>query len=55
MKYRVLVDGEVIADNVPRVDIQHKVEMVRAYCNLLPEHRFSRVTTELITDGDLNN
>jgi hypothetical protein len=48
MKYRILVDGEEIATEVQKGDLQHKVEIVRAYCNLLPEHRFSKVTYEEI-------
>ena len=48
MRYRILVDGEEIATDVQKGDLQHKVEIVRAYCNLLPEHRFSKVTYEEI-------
>jgi len=50
--YNILVDGEVITEEVRECDLQHKVEMIRAYCNLLPEHRFSKVTYELINNPE---
>jgi len=46
--YNIFVDGEVIATNVLKCDLNHKVEIIQAYCNLLPEHRFSKITTEPI-------
>jgi hypothetical protein len=46
--HNIFVDGELIAENVLSCDLKHKIEIIRAYCNLLPEHRFSRVTSEPI-------
>jgi hypothetical protein len=50
--YNIFVDGEVIAENVLKCDLKHKMEIIRAYCNLLPEHRFSKVTFELINNPE---
>jgi len=50
--YNIFVDGEIIAENVLKCDLNHKIEIIRAYCNLLPEHRFSRVTFEPINNTE---
>lgn len=50
--YNIFVDHEVIAENVLKCDLQHKIEMIRAYCNLLPEHRFSKVTYKPINNTE---
>lgn len=50
--YNIFVDGEIIAENVSKCDLKHKIEIIRAYCNLLPEHRFSRVTSEPINNTE---
>jgi hypothetical protein len=50
--YNIFVDGEVIAENVHKGDLKHKMEIIQAYCNLLPEHRFSKVTFEPINNPE---
>jgi hypothetical protein len=42
--YNILVDGYVIAQNVSKCDLKHKVEIIRAYCNLEEDLRFAKVT-----------
>lgn len=50
--YNIFVDGEIIAKDVHKGDLKHKMEIIRAYCNLLPEHRFSKVTFEPINNPE---
>jgi hypothetical protein len=50
--YDIFVDGKVVAENVNECDLKHKIEIIRAYCNLLPENRFSRVTYEPINNPE---
>jgi len=50
--YKILVDGHVVAENVTKCDLQHKIEMVRAACNLEYDLRFSKVTHELINNPE---
>ena len=50
--YNILVDGHVVAENVTKCDLQHKIEMVRAACNLEYDLRFSKVTHELINNPE---
>lgn len=32
--YNILVDNYIVAKNVQQCDLNHKIEMIRAYCNL---------------------
>jgi len=50
--YNILVDGHIVAENVTKCDLQHKIEMVRAACNLEYDLRFSKVTHELINNPE---
>ena len=50
--YNIYVDGELLVEKVLPCDLNHKVSMIRSYCNLLPEHRFSRVTYKEINNPE---
>lgn len=47
--YSIFVDGKIIAENVLKCDLDHKIEMIRAACNLFEENRYSLVTYTLNT------
>lgn len=32
--YSILVDNQIVAKDVQKCDLNHKIEMIRAYCNL---------------------
>jgi hypothetical protein len=32
--YNILVDDQIIVENVHQCDLNHKIEMIRAYCSL---------------------
>lgn len=50
--FNIFVDGELIAENVSKCDLKHKIEIIQAYCNILSEHRFSRITSEPINNPE---
>ena len=47
--YNILVDDHVIAENVQECDLKHKIAIIRAYCNLEKDLRFSTVSYVLNT------
>ena len=50
--YKILVDNEELVTDVKECDLQHKVELIREYCKILPENRRSRVTYEVINNTE---
>ena len=50
--YNILVDGHIVAENVTKCDLKHKIEIVRAACNLEYDLIFSKVTHELINNPE---
>lgn len=45
--YNILVDGHVVAENVQQCDLQHKLDIIKEYCTLEKDLRFSKVTYSL--------
>jgi hypothetical protein len=45
--YNILVNDHVIAENVRQCDLNHKIEMIRAYCGLERDLWDSRITCVL--------
>lgn len=45
--YNILVDGKVVAENVEKCDLKHKIEIIEAYCQLEKDLRKSKVTYTL--------
>lgn len=42
--YNILVDGKVIAENVMKCDLQHKIDIIEAYCEIEKDLRNCKVT-----------
>ena len=42
--YNILVDGKVIAENVLKCDLQHKIDIIESYCELERDLRNCKVT-----------
>jgi hypothetical protein len=42
--YNILVDNHVVAENVQQCDLNHKIEIIRAYCDLEKDLWNSRIT-----------
>jgi hypothetical protein len=45
--YNIFVDGKIIAKNVQQCDLNHKIEIIRAYCNLDEDLWNSHITYDL--------
>jgi hypothetical protein len=46
--YNIFVDGQLIAENVLKCDLKHKIEIIEAYCQLEKDLRNSKVTYDLM-------
>lgn len=42
--YNILVDDNIVAENVNQCDLNHKIEIIRAYCSLEKDLWHSRIT-----------
>lgn len=42
--YNILVDNHIVAENVLKCDLQHKIDIIRGYCELERDLRYSRIT-----------
>ena len=49
--YNIFVDGKLIAENVLKCDLKHKIEIIHAYCQLERDLRSCKITYDL---ADLN-
>lgn len=45
--YKILVDNHVVAENVQQCDLNHKMEIIRAYCDLEKDLWNARITYAL--------
>ena len=45
--YNILVDGQVVAENVIEPDLKHKMEIIKEYCTLEEDLRYSVVSYTL--------
>lgn len=50
--YNIFVDNQLIAENVLKCDLKHKIEIIQAYCQLEKDLRNCKITYDSI---DLNN
>jgi hypothetical protein len=49
--YNIFVDGKLIAENVLKCDLNHKIEIIQAYCQLERDLRNCKITYDF---ADLN-
>jgi hypothetical protein len=47
--YNILVDGQVVAENVLKCDLRGKMDIIRAYCNLEEDLKYSTISYVLNT------
>lgn len=45
--YDIFVDDKKVAENVQKCDLQHKIDIIRGYCELEKDLRYSRITYAL--------
>ena len=45
--YDIFVNGKKIAENVQHCDLQHKIDIIRGYCELERDLRYAKITYSL--------